>query len=88
MASLEQHRCFFAKLLVHGAGSTDERWIAAFSDIAREDFLGPGPWCAMTSPTTEPGVSPRAAGCRAVHRTKHPGAGAHPGRALADQGAP
>ncbi len=61
MASLEQHRSFFAKLLVHGAGSTDERLIAAFSDIAREDYLGPGPWwvCAGAAYVRTPDADPR-----------------------------
>lgn len=44
MSSIQQHRKFFAELIVRGAGSPDERLIAAFSDVPREDYVGPGPW--------------------------------------------
>lgn len=44
MSSIQQHRKFFAEFIVRGAGSSDERLIAAFSDVPREDYVGPGPW--------------------------------------------
>lgn len=61
MATIEQHRHFFARLLVESAGSMDERLIAAFAQIAREDFVGPGPWwvCAGTGYLRTPDADPR-----------------------------
>ncbi|MGL4575154.1 MAG: protein-L-isoaspartate O-methyltransferase family protein [Burkholderiaceae bacterium] len=44
MPSIQQHRKFFAEFIVRGAGSSDERLIAAFSNVPREDYVGPGPW--------------------------------------------
>ena len=44
MATIEQCRRFFAEYIVHIAGSTDERLVDAFAAVARERFVGPGPW--------------------------------------------
>lgn len=44
MSSIQEHRKFFAQFIVRSAGSSDERLIAAFSEIPREDYVGPGPW--------------------------------------------
>jgi protein-L-isoaspartate(D-aspartate) O-methyltransferase len=44
MSSIEAHRRFYARYIVHSAGSNDERLIAAFESIPREDYMGPGPW--------------------------------------------
>lgn len=44
MGSVEEHRRFYAEFIVRSAGSADERLIAAFAAVPREDFLGPGPW--------------------------------------------
>ena len=44
MSTIQQHRKFFAEFIVRGAGSSDERLIAAFSNVPREDYVGPGPW--------------------------------------------
>lgn len=44
MTSIEDHRHFYARLVVGSAGSSDQRLISAFASIARERFLGNGPW--------------------------------------------
>ncbi len=44
MGSIDEFRDFYARYVVGVAGSTDERLIAAFSSVHREDFVGPGPW--------------------------------------------
>lgn len=44
MSSIQQHRRFFAEYIVRSSGSSDERLIAAFSEVPREDYVGPGPW--------------------------------------------
>jgi protein-L-isoaspartate(D-aspartate) O-methyltransferase len=61
MALLEEHRRFFAQLVVHGAGSAESPLIAAFSQIAREDFLEAGPWwvCAGAEYLRTPDADPR-----------------------------
>ncbi len=61
MALLEEHRRFFAQLVVRGAGSSDSRLVAAFSQIAREDFLEAGPWwvCAGEGYLPTPDADPR-----------------------------
>jgi protein-L-isoaspartate(D-aspartate) O-methyltransferase len=38
------YRRFYAELIVKCSGSSDERLIAAFADVPREDYVGPGPW--------------------------------------------
>jgi protein-L-isoaspartate(D-aspartate) O-methyltransferase len=47
MSSIEDHRTFYANLVVRSAGSSDERLIAAFATVEREHFLGHGPWSAF-----------------------------------------
>jgi protein-L-isoaspartate(D-aspartate) O-methyltransferase len=44
MNSIADCRRFYAEFIVKSAGSSDERLIAAFSAVPREDFLGTGPW--------------------------------------------
>ena len=44
MNTTEQHRKFYAEFIVKSSGSSDERLVAAFSAVPREDYLGPGPW--------------------------------------------
>ena len=44
MPTIKQHREFFAQFLVRSVGSSNERLARAFAAIAREDFLGKGPW--------------------------------------------
>ncbi len=44
MNTTHDHRKFFAEFIVKSTGSKDERLISAFSEVAREDYLGPGPW--------------------------------------------
>jgi len=41
---IEDYRAFYANFIVKSAGSTDERLIAAFTSVRREDYVGPGPW--------------------------------------------
>lgn len=42
--SIEEHRRFYAEFIVRSAGFNDQRLIDAFASVAREHFLGPGPW--------------------------------------------
>jgi protein-L-isoaspartate(D-aspartate) O-methyltransferase len=44
MSTIQDHRKFYAELIVRSSGSDDERLIAAFTKVPREDFVGPGPW--------------------------------------------
>ena len=44
MDAIEDYRSFYARFVVYTAGSSDERLIAAFAAVPREDYLGPGPW--------------------------------------------
>ena len=44
VTSIQAHRQFYAQFVVKSAGSTDDRLIAAFAQVPREDYLGPGPW--------------------------------------------
>jgi len=44
MPTIKQHREFFAQFLVRSVGSSNERLAQAFAAVAREDFLGKGPW--------------------------------------------
>ena len=44
MNTTQAHRSFYAEFIVKLSGSGDERLIAAFSSVPREDYLGPGPW--------------------------------------------
>jgi protein-L-isoaspartate(D-aspartate) O-methyltransferase len=44
MKPIEDYRAFYARFVVSHAGSSSERLIAAFACVARERFLGEGPW--------------------------------------------
>jgi protein-L-isoaspartate(D-aspartate) O-methyltransferase len=44
MNTIAECRRFYAEFVVKSAGSSDARLIDAFATVAREDFLGPGPW--------------------------------------------
>ena len=44
MPTVLDHRRFYAEFIVKSSGSADERLIAAFAAVPREDYLGPGPW--------------------------------------------
>jgi protein-L-isoaspartate(D-aspartate) O-methyltransferase len=44
MTPIEEHRRFYAQFVVRSAGATDERLMAAFATVPREDYVGPGPW--------------------------------------------
>jgi protein-L-isoaspartate(D-aspartate) O-methyltransferase len=59
--SIEDHRAFYAKFVVASAGSKDERLIAAFASVPREDFVGQGPWSivAGSSYVSTPSDDPR-----------------------------
>ena len=61
MATIEQCRRFFAEYIVHIAGSTDERLVDAFAAVARERFVGPGPWdvCVGQRYLRTPDADPR-----------------------------
>ncbi|RWN26045.1 MAG: protein-L-isoaspartate O-methyltransferase [Mesorhizobium sp.] len=60
MARIEDIRKFYARLLVAHAGSPDPRLEAAFAEVPREAFLGPGPWTVIagngkvTTPSADP----------------------------------
>ncbi len=47
MTRIEDIRKFYARLLGANAGSPDPRLEAAFADVPREAFLGPGPWTVV-----------------------------------------
>lgn len=62
MSSIEDHRTFYAKLIVESCGTTDERLVAAFERVPREGFLGSGPWRVCATPgryVTTPSDDPR-----------------------------
>jgi len=44
MASIQDHRDFYANLVVKSAGASNERLIAAFASVERERYVGDGPW--------------------------------------------
>lgn len=44
MNSIQEHRAFYANYIVRSEGSQNEALVAAFSSIARERFMGKGPW--------------------------------------------
>jgi protein-L-isoaspartate(D-aspartate) O-methyltransferase len=44
MRPTEAHRHFYAQLVVRSAESSDERLVAAFSSVPRENYVGKGPW--------------------------------------------
>jgi protein-L-isoaspartate(D-aspartate) O-methyltransferase len=49
LATIAQHRSFYANHLVAHAGSSSERLVSAFSSIERERFLGKGPWSVFVN---------------------------------------
>jgi protein-L-isoaspartate(D-aspartate) O-methyltransferase len=50
MRPTEAHRHFYAQFVVKSAGSSDERLIAAFSSVPRENYVGKGPWPVFVGP--------------------------------------
>ncbi|MGO4396597.1 protein-L-isoaspartate O-methyltransferase [Variovorax sp. M-6] len=44
VTTLQQHRDFYARLVVGLGGSSNKRLVAAFASVERERFLGCGPW--------------------------------------------
>jgi protein-L-isoaspartate(D-aspartate) O-methyltransferase len=42
--AIEDFRDFYARFVVRSSGSSDERLIAAFAAVPREEYLGHGPW--------------------------------------------
>jgi protein-L-isoaspartate(D-aspartate) O-methyltransferase len=42
--AIEDFRDFYARFIVTSAGSSDERLVAAFSAVPRENYVGRGPW--------------------------------------------
>ena len=44
MADVTEQRKFFARLMATASGWNDPRFGAAIEAVAREDFMGPGPW--------------------------------------------
>lgn len=44
MQTLQDLRRFYAEFIVRSTGSADERLIAAFAEVPREQYVGPGPW--------------------------------------------
>jgi len=45
---LQEYRDFYARFIVASGGGKSERLVAAFASVAREDFLGAGPWLLWT----------------------------------------
>lgn len=48
MTDLATHRAFYADLVTAAAKGCDPRIVAAFREVPRERFLGPGPWRIFT----------------------------------------
>lgn len=57
MPTIRDHRRFYAEFIVRSAGSNDERLIAAFADVPREDYVGPGPWQVFVGSGYMPTIS-------------------------------
>jgi len=55
--SIQEFRQFYARFIVAGAGSTNERLIGAFAELPREKFLGKGPWPIFTGSGYLPTIS-------------------------------
>jgi protein-L-isoaspartate(D-aspartate) O-methyltransferase len=49
VASIQDHRNFYANFIVRNAGCSDERLIAAFACTEREHYLGDGPWSVFVN---------------------------------------
>jgi protein-L-isoaspartate(D-aspartate) O-methyltransferase len=60
MKSVQVHRAFYASFVVQSAGSSNERLIEAFAAVAREHYVGKGPWPLfvgsgyVTTPSKDP----------------------------------
>lgn len=50
LSSIEDHRAFYAHLVVKSAGSSNPQLIAAFAAVERERYVGDGPWSIMVYP--------------------------------------
>jgi len=48
MSSIQDFRNFYARSVVSKYGKTDERIVAAFAAVPRENYVGPGPWKVST----------------------------------------
>lgn len=57
MNSVSEHRRFYAEFIVKSSGSSDVRLINAFAAIAREDFVGAGPWSVFVGSGYIPTIS-------------------------------
>ena len=57
MPTIRDHRRFYAEFIVRSSGSNDERLIAAFADVPREDYVGPGPWQVFVGSGYMPTIS-------------------------------
>ena len=51
MSSIQDHRRFYANLIVKSVGSSDEKLIDAFASAEREHYLGGGPWSIFVNNT-------------------------------------
>jgi protein-L-isoaspartate(D-aspartate) O-methyltransferase len=57
MDTIDAHRRFYARFIVESSGLSDERLVAAFSAVPREDYVGPGPWPVFAGERYLPTVS-------------------------------
>src|SRR5258708_6180516 len=56
-SAIQDDRDFYARFIVACSGSSNERLVEAFSSIARERFLGDGPWPILAGTEYIPTVS-------------------------------
>jgi protein-L-isoaspartate(D-aspartate) O-methyltransferase len=49
MATISEHRSFYADYIVAHAGSSSGRLVSAFSSTERERYLDPGPWSVFVN---------------------------------------
>lgn len=57
MESVADFRRFYAQLIMGKAGSENERLIAAFASVPREDYVGTGPWPVLAGSGYLPTIS-------------------------------
>jgi len=57
MDSTADYRSFYAEFIVKSSGASDEKLIAAFATVPREDFLGHGPWQVFVGSGYIPSIS-------------------------------
>jgi protein-L-isoaspartate(D-aspartate) O-methyltransferase len=57
MQPLQAYREFFANFIVRSVGSSSAPLIAAFASVARENFVGSGPWPVCVFPGYLPTIS-------------------------------